>query len=211
MIKKISAVSLALVFSASLAIAMDKNHSNMNHDSMTNESKGMQKMEQRPTKAMDMNHCNMNDDSMTNGSKGMQKMEQRHTKAMDKKHSKMKNDSMNNGSKGMQKMEQRPTKAMDKKHSKMNDDSMNNGSKGMQKMEQQYTEAMGKGVIHSVSKLNRVVNITHAPIADLNWPEMKMDIAVAKDVDLNDIKPGDKVEFHIVLDDDKVYRIHHFE
>lgn len=70
------------------------------------------------------------------------------------------------------------------------------------------TEGTATGVVHSVSKLNRSVNLTHAPIAALNWPEMTMDLAVVDDVDLNSFKPGDKVEVHIVLDQDKVYRIH---
>jgi len=78
-------------------------------------------------------------------------------------------------------------------------------------MEKKHTEAMGEGVIHSVSKLNRMVNLTHAPIPELNWPKMKMDLAVSKDVDLSEIKVGDKVKFHIMLDDDNVFRIHHIE
>ncbi len=66
---------------------------------------------------------------------------------------------------------------------------------------------MGVGVIHSVSKLNRMVNLTHEPIPELNWPEMTMDLAVAKDVDLNSVKTGEKVKFHLALGDDNVFRI----
>ncbi len=101
--------------------------------------------------------------------------------------------------------------AMDQDHSKMDHGTMNHEtSTSHNNMEQKHTEAMGEGIINSVSKLNRSVNITHAPIPELNWPEMKMDLAVAKDVDLNTVKAGDKVTFHVMLDDDKVYRIHHF-
>ena len=96
-------------------------------------------------------------------------------------------------------------------HSKMNHGTMNHDKKQNATMEQQRTEAMGEGVIHSVSKLNKMVNITHAPIPELNWPEMTMDLAVSKDVDLNEIKVGEKVKFHIMLDDDNVFRIHHIE
>ena len=71
------------------------------------------------------------------------------------------------------------------------------------------TEGTGTGVIHSVSKLNRTVNLTHSPIPELNWPEMTMDLAVVDDVDLNNLKPGDEVEVHIILGDDNVFRIHH--
>lgn len=100
--------------------------------------------------------------------------------------------------------------AVDQDHSKMDHGTMNHETSTTHSMEQKHTEAMGEGVINSVSKLNRSVNITHAPIPELNWPEMKMDLAVAKGVDLNAVKAGDKVTFHIMLDDDKVYRIHHF-
>ncbi|MCB2082031.1 MAG: copper-binding protein [Rickettsiales bacterium] len=67
--------------------------------------------------------------------------------------------------------------------------------------------AMGTGVIHSISQINRKVNITHDPIPALKWPEMTMDLDVADAVDLKAVKPGDEIRFHIVLGDDKVYRI----
>jgi Cu(I)/Ag(I) efflux system periplasmic protein CusF len=101
-------------------------------------------------------------------------------------------------------------------HSKMNHGTMNHDTMKSDKshsatMEKKHTEAMGEGVIHSVSKLNKMVNLTHAPIPELNWPKMTMDLAVSKDVDLNAIKVGEKVKFHIMLDDDNVFRIHHIE
>lgn len=67
--------------------------------------------------------------------------------------------------------------------------------------------AMGSGVIHSVSRMNRKVNLTHEPIPELNWPEMKMDLDVAKDVNLKGLSSGQKIQFHIELGEDKVYRI----
>lgn len=66
---------------------------------------------------------------------------------------------------------------------------------------------MGTGVIHSVSRMNRKVNMTHEPIPELNWPEMKMDLDVAKDVDLKGLSSGEKIQFNIELGEDKVYRI----
>jgi Cu/Ag efflux protein CusF len=93
----------------------------------------------------------------------------------------------------------------------MNHESMNHDKSTGDAMEQKHIMAMGEGVIHSVSKLNRMVNLTHSPIPELNWPEMTMDLAVAKDVDLSVIKAGDKVKFHLMLDDDNVFRIHHIE
>lgn len=69
---------------------------------------------------------------------------------------------------------------------------------------------MGKGVIHSVSKMNNKVNLTHEPIPALGWPTMTMDLAVADDVDLKSIVPDEEVMFHMVLGEDKVYRITKF-
>lgn len=67
--------------------------------------------------------------------------------------------------------------------------------------------AVGKGVIHSVSRLNRKVNLTHEPIPALNWPEMTMDLDVSEDVDMKSLVVGEEVSFHIELGKDKVYRI----
>lgn len=66
---------------------------------------------------------------------------------------------------------------------------------------------MGKGVIHSVNRLNRKVNLTHEPIPALNWPEMTMDLDVSEDVDMKSLVVGEEVSFHIELGKDKVYRI----
>lgn len=67
--------------------------------------------------------------------------------------------------------------------------------------------AMGTGVIHSISRMNRKVNLTHEPIPELNWPEMKMDLDVAKDVNLKGLSSGQTIQFQIELGEDKVYRI----
>jgi Cu(I)/Ag(I) efflux system protein CusF len=67
--------------------------------------------------------------------------------------------------------------------------------------------AMGEGVIHSVSPADRKVNLTHEPIPLLNWPAMTMDLDVAEGVDLQKLTPGDNIQFHIELGEDKVYRI----
>lgn len=74
-------------------------------------------------------------------------------------------------------------------------------------MEQASDEVMGAGVIHRISKLNRMVNLTHEPIPALDWPEMTMDLPVADTVDLAALKPGDQVKFHLKLGADKKYLI----
>lgn len=96
-------------------------------------------------------------------------------------------------------------------HSSMNHSTMNNSEMDHSKMDHSQSNhtagAMGVGVVHSVSKLNRMVNITHEPIPALKWPEMTMDLPVAKSVDLNSIKAGEKIKFHLELSEDKKYTI----
>ncbi len=98
-------------------------------------------------------------------------------------------------------------------HENMDHGSMNHSEMDHSKMDHSQagdkTEAMGVGVIHRVSKLNRMVNITHEPIPALKWPEMTMDLAVAKSVDLGSIKTGEKIKFHLELGEDKKYVITH--
>jgi Cu/Ag efflux protein CusF len=65
----------------------------------------------------------------------------------------------------------------------------------------------GTGIVNSVSRMNRTINITHDPISSLNWPKMTMDLAVSKDIDLKSIELGEKIKFHIMLGKDKIYRI----
>lgn len=69
----------------------------------------------------------------------------------------------------------------------------------------------GTGTIHRVSRFKRKINMTHAPIPALDWPEMRMDLEVAESVELKDLKPGEKVSFDLELGDDKAYRIIHIE
>lgn len=69
--------------------------------------------------------------------------------------------------------------------------------------------AEGVGIIHRVSRLNRTVNLTHEPIPALKWPEMTMDLPVAKSVDISHLKSGDKVMFKLELGKDKQYIITH--
>lgn len=65
----------------------------------------------------------------------------------------------------------------------------------------------GKGVINSVSADKRMVNITHEPIPEINWPEMTMDLPVTRHVDLDAVEVGSDVNFMLKLGRDKQYRI----
>ena len=51
------------------------------------------------------------------------------------------------------------------------------------------------GTIKKVDAAKRIVNLSHGPIPAVNWPAMTMDFAVAPEVDLSALKPGQQVEF----------------
>ncbi len=70
-----------------------------------------------------------------------------------------------------------------------------------------HDAVMGKGVVHSVDLKKRKINLSHEPIPALKWPEMTMDLDVAEGVDLSALQPEQNIHFHIVLGEDKVYRI----
>ncbi|MCH2547386.1 MAG: copper-binding protein [Alphaproteobacteria bacterium] len=82
-----------------------------------------------------------------------------------------------------------------------------NGMKMQHETMKKQNAVMGAGVVHTIDSDNHKINLTHEPIPELKWPEMTMDLDVAESVDLTAIKPGDAITFHIVLGDDKVYRI----
>lgn len=58
----------------------------------------------------------------------------------------------------------------------------------------------GKGTINVVMTTKNMINISHQPIAELGWPKMKMNFNVAKSVNLEKFKPGQRVEFILQLD-----------
>ncbi len=91
-------------------------------------------------------------------------------------------------------------------HKTMTNSDMDHGE-GTHQMKEGAAQAMGEGTVHRISKLNRTVNLTHAPIPALNWPEMTMDLPVAKSIDLNSLKAGDHIKFHVELGEDKKYII----
>ncbi len=70
-----------------------------------------------------------------------------------------------------------------------------------------HDAVMGKGIVHSVDIENKKINLSHEPIPALKWPEMTMDLDVAEGVDLSTLKPEQNIHFHIVLGEDKIYRI----
>nr|CRH06461.1 Conserved protein of unknown function. Putative cation efflux system protein in periplasmic [Candidatus Magnetococcus massalia] len=68
-------------------------------------------------------------------------------------------------------------------------------------------KASAMGVLHRVDVDGKIVNLTHDPIPALGWPEMTMDLAVTKKVDLSSYKAGDKVHFTVKKGRDERFRI----
>lgn len=66
---------------------------------------------------------------------------------------------------------------------------------------------MGTGTVNSVDLRQRILNVTHEPIAALKWPKMTMDMNVMEGIDISELKPDQIIHFHLKLGSDKVYRI----
>lgn len=92
-------------------------------------------------------------------------------------------------------------------HSKMDHSKMDHGAMQGSEAKAGVTEASGTGRINSVDVEKKQVNVTHAPMPELGWPEMTMDLPVTAKVDLSTVKAGDAVAFRLKLGRDKVYRI----
>ena len=56
----------------------------------------------------------------------------------------------------------------------------------------------GKGSVNRVDVKAGKVNLTHEPIASLNWPAMTMDLDVMDKSTLNGLKAGQSVTFNLV-------------
>ncbi len=67
--------------------------------------------------------------------------------------------------------------------------------------------AIGQGVINSVDKATRKVNLNHEAIIDIGWPAMAMDLDVSDDVDRESLPLNQPIQFSMELGKDKIYRI----
>lgn len=66
---------------------------------------------------------------------------------------------------------------------------------------------VGMGVVKSVDAIKRTISLHHKPIPALNMPAMTMNIAVAKEVELNVVKPGDAIHFVMIKQNGNTYLI----
>ena len=68
-------------------------------------------------------------------------------------------------------------------------------------------EVQGSGQINKIKAEHQMVNITHEPIVEMNWPKMRMNFRTSDDVDLANLKPGQKVDFIMQVDQENNYQI----
>ncbi|MGS0534453.1 efflux RND transporter periplasmic adaptor subunit [Pseudoalteromonas sp. SaAl2] len=69
------------------------------------------------------------------------------------------------------------------------------------------TSVWGKGVVNSVMAGHRMVNISHEPMKELDWPSMKMDFTVADGVDFQALQAGQTLHFELTKKADNSYII----
>lgn len=53
------------------------------------------------------------------------------------------------------------------------------------------------GVVNSLMREHSMINITHEPVEEWQWPEMTMDFIVANEVDLSDVRVGQTLHFEM--------------
>ena len=79
---------------------------------------------------------------------------------------------------------------------------------GQEQMKEQHARMVtGMGRINKVMSDRHMVNIVHEPIAELEWPKMRMNFKVSDQVKLDELKPGQEVEFKLQVNKDNSYMI----
>ncbi|MFT6122686.1 MAG: Cu(I)/Ag(I) efflux system membrane fusion protein [Oleiphilaceae bacterium] len=72
-------------------------------------------------------------------------------------------------------------------------------------------EATASNLVRTNGRVNKImagmVNLTHDPIPEWDWPTMKMDFQVSESVDLNKIQEGDMIQFEVQKNKDFNYLI----
>jgi len=74
-------------------------------------------------------------------------------------------------------------------------------------MDSHMREVMGHGRINKVMAGHGMVNIKHEPMPEMNWPQMSMNFKTQKQVDLSSLKPGQQIDFKLLVDKDNNYVI----
>lgn len=63
-------------------------------------------------------------------------------------------------------------------------------------------DPQGVGVINSISDDGRTINLSHDPIAAIDWPAMTMDLPLAEGVASNTLETGANIEFTLALNEE---------
>lgn len=63
------------------------------------------------------------------------------------------------------------------------------------------------GEVKRIQANRNLINIDHAPVAELDWPRMTMNFRVAEGVPLDSLAPGDRVRFVLEVDQRNRYHI----
>lgn len=63
---------------------------------------------------------------------------------------------------------------------------------------EQHPVVNATGEVKHIDMQEKKITIAHGPVAALNWPAMTMRFTLTPTTHLQDIKPGDKVEFTFV-------------
>lgn len=78
----------------------------------------------------------------------------------------------------------------------MKDMGMEKPMKDMDGMsEKKLSDAKAKGTIAAINASDHKITLDHGPIPAIKWPAMKMEFAVAPNVDLSKVKEGERVDF----------------
>ena len=74
-------------------------------------------------------------------------------------------------------------------------------------MDSHMREVMEQGRVNKVMAEYGMLNIKHEPMPEMNWPQMSMNFKTQKQVDLSKLKPGQQVDFKLLVDDENNYVI----
>ncbi|MGS2719810.1 efflux RND transporter periplasmic adaptor subunit [Paraglaciecola aestuariivivens] len=88
-------------------------------------------------------------------------------------------------------------------------DSESSKSSDFKRMSQQQvpSSVWMQGEINSVMAAHKMVNITHGPAPEWDWPEMTMDFVLAPQVDINQLQAGQSLHFEVSKTDTSDYQI----
>lgn len=80
-----------------------------------------------------------------------------------------------------------------------------------EQMGEHMREVEGDGRINKIMNDRHMLNISHEPMPELNWPKMRMNFKADQSVKLDGLNPGDQVTFTLQVDSDNNYLIKKIE